>query len=115
VPLGYLKTHEHEIVLGSGTVIPDPEHFAVVKRTWQEALRGTTNLSEIWRKARYEWGLASRPTKGNLLGRGRDRRKAPPKRDRPPRYMLAGKIRSGGISEPVEPVRADAKAAHRWA
>lgn len=66
VPLGYVKTHEHEAIRGTGTVIPDPERFETVKRIWKEVLGGNTNVSDIWRKARYEWGLTTRPTKSGL-------------------------------------------------
>lgn len=66
VPLGYTKTHEHELVPGAGTVIPDPERFDIVKRLWTEALDGATNVSELWRKARDEWQLTTRPTKSEL-------------------------------------------------
>ena len=66
VPLGYMKTHEHELVPGSGTVIPDPERFETVKRLWKEIMSGATNVSELWRAARNDWGLTTRPTKDTL-------------------------------------------------
>ncbi len=66
VPLGYSKIHYTEGARGVGTVIPDPERFDTVKRLWKEALAGTTNVSELWRKARYDWGLTTRPTKDGL-------------------------------------------------
>lgn len=62
VPLGYMKTHEHEVIPGAGTVIPDPERFEAVKNIWKEVLAGNSNVSDIWRKARMEWGLTSRPS-----------------------------------------------------
>ena len=66
VPLGYIKTHEHERAPGSGTVIPDPERFEAVKRIWKEVLAGDTNVSDLWRRASGEWGLTTRPTKDML-------------------------------------------------
>lgn len=82
VPLGYVKTHEHELAPGSGTVIPDPERFELVKRLWQEVLGGATNMSDLWRKARNDWGLTTRPTKaysrrvGHQMASRRGRRSA---------------------------------------
>jgi hypothetical protein len=61
IPLGYMKTHEHELAPGAGTAIPDPERFDAVKRIWTEFLTGSSGVSDIWRKARHEWGLTTRP------------------------------------------------------
>lgn len=66
VPLGYIKVHYTEGARGVGTVVPDPERFETVRRLWKEALAGTTNVSELWRRARHEWGLTTRPTKDGL-------------------------------------------------
>lgn len=66
VPLGYLKTHDHERGRGAGTVIPDPERFETMKRIWQEVVRGETNIRKLWDRARSEWGLTMRPTRGTL-------------------------------------------------
>lgn len=66
VPLGYQKVHDHELVPGSGTVVPDPERFETVKRLWKEVLAGTTNVTVLWMRARDEWGLTTRPMKGSL-------------------------------------------------
>ena len=67
VPLGYIKTHEHELTPGAGTVIPDPERFELVNKLWREAIScDRLNVTDLWRKARDEWGLTVRPTKGIL-------------------------------------------------
>jgi hypothetical protein len=66
VPLGYIKTHEHELAHGSGTAIPDPEWFDLVKRIWKEYVAGTPSVSAVWRKARFDWGLTTRPTAKTL-------------------------------------------------
>ena len=66
VPLGYLKSHEHESSHGSGIVVPDPERFDLVKRLWKELLANPQSVMSLWRKARDEWGLTSRPTRNTL-------------------------------------------------
>ncbi len=65
VPLGYMKTHEHEATPGTGIVIADPERFETMKRVWKEALTGNANVTELWRMA-TAWGLTTRPTKSTL-------------------------------------------------
>lgn len=42
VPLGYMKTHEHESEPGAGTVIRDPERFELVKRIWRRKSSAAT-------------------------------------------------------------------------
>lgn len=65
VPLGYMKTHEHETTPGAGTVIRDPERFELVKCVWKEVLGGNTNVREVWRQA-LSWGLSTRPKRATL-------------------------------------------------
>ncbi len=68
VPIGYLKTHEHELTPGAGTVVPDPERFDLVKRLWKEVASSNCSISSLWQEARDEWGLTTRPT-GNVLAK----------------------------------------------
>jgi site-specific DNA recombinase len=65
VPLGYMKTHVHEHTPGSGTVIPDPERFDLVRRLWKEVLASGDSVAAVWREAR-DWGITTRPTAHGL-------------------------------------------------
>lgn len=56
-PIGYLNDKE------SGTIIPDPERYPLVKSMWRMLLDAGKRPSEIARIARDEWGLTTRQKK----------------------------------------------------
>lgn len=56
-PVGYLNHSEDR------TIIIDPERFELVRRMWDLLLSQGKRPSEIWRIARYDWGLTTKPHK----------------------------------------------------
>lgn len=49
-PIGYRNDRE------SRTIVPDPEHFPLIKRMFELALSGQCSVPEIWKRAIQEWG-----------------------------------------------------------
>ena len=59
-PVGYLNNSEDR------TIIVDPQRFDLVRRMWDMLLSGGKRPSEIWRIARYDWGLTTKVRKGGV-------------------------------------------------
>jgi DNA invertase Pin-like site-specific DNA recombinase len=67
-PLGYVKSRAGLGLRGTGTVVPDPERFAILQRVWREMATGTRTVAFVWRRAVRDWGLTMRKT-GGVSGR----------------------------------------------
>lgn len=56
-PVGYINDPI------SKKVVKDPERFEIVRKMWDLVLSGKFNASDIYRKARYEWGFLTKKRK----------------------------------------------------
>ena len=56
-PIGYLNDKEER------TIVIDPDRFKIVRAMWDLLLTSNALPSEIWRIARYEWGLTTKKSK----------------------------------------------------
>ena len=64
-PIGYLNTKTN--AKGSNTIYKDAERFEIVRKLWDEMLRGVHNPSSLLEIATEQWGLRSR--KGRKMSR----------------------------------------------
>ncbi len=56
-PIGYLNDRQ------TGTIVQDPERFALVQRMWELMLTGSYSPRDIWEIAARRWGLRTRKRK----------------------------------------------------